>query len=193
MIGRALVGAALAALAMFILGFVFFATPLNNLAFKSLPDAQAASVQTVLAQNMPGTGTYAVPSDSTAQQTILYGRGPIATVHYNTNGFAVGGTSTMVGGLVHLFVVALLMAAGLGALSRYVPNFGEQVRLLVLGVVGAAVFTRLGEPIWFHHDWGHAIYRFVADCISLILAGLIILKLLPQARSAAPAEAPTEV
>jgi hypothetical protein len=39
---------------------------------------------------------------------------------------------------------------------------------------------RLGEPIWYHHDWGHAIYVFVADSVSLIVAGLIILKLLPR-------------
>ena len=57
---------------------------------------------------------------------------------------------------------------------------GERVRLLVLGVVGAAVFMRLGEPIWYHQDWGHAIYLFVADSVAMIVAGLVILKLLPR-------------
>jgi hypothetical protein len=46
---------------------------------------------------------------------------------------------------------------------------------------------RLGEPIWFHQDWGHAVYLFIADCVSLIAAGLVILKLLPR-NSAATAE-----
>ena len=40
---------------------------------------------------------------------------------------------------------------------------------------------RLGEPIWYHHDWGNAIYLFIAESLSLIVAGLIILKLLPGA------------
>ncbi len=85
----------------------------------------------------------------------------------------------MIGGFLHMLVVGLLMAVGLYTLSLYIPTAGERLRLLVLGVVGAAVFIRLGEPIWFHQDWGHAIYLFVADCVSLIVAGLVILKLLP--------------
>ncbi len=195
MIGRALIGAVVAAVAMFILGFIFFATPLAGIGTKSLPDPQAAAVQTSLAQNLPETATYAVPSDQTAGQTTLYGRGPIATIHYNTSGFAVGNASTMIGGFIHMLVVALLMAVGLSTASRYIPSFSERVRLLVLGVLGATIFMRLGEPIWFHHDWGHAIYLFIADSASLTIAGLIILKLLPRAHlaTAAPANAPTDV
>jgi hypothetical protein len=86
----------------------------------------------------------------------------------------------MIGGFVHMLVVSLLMAVGLYTLSLHVLGFGERVRLLVLGTIGAAVFMRLGEPIWFHQDWGNAIYLFIADCISLIVAGLVILKLLPK-------------
>jgi hypothetical protein len=195
MIGRALIGAVAAAVAMFILGFLFFATPLQGIGTKSLPDPQAAAVQTSLAQNLPQTATYSVPSAETAGQTTLYGRGPIATIHYNTSGFAIGDAGTMIGGFIHLLVVAVLMAMGLYILSRHIASFSERVRLLVLGTLGATVFMRLGEPVWFHHDWGHAIYLFVADTVSLGVAGLIILKLLPRTHmtTAAPADAPTEV
>ncbi len=195
MIGRALIGAVAAAVAMFIIGFIFFATPLNGIGTKDLPDPQAAAVQNALAQNLPETATYAVPSDATAGQTTLYGRGPIATIHYNTSGFAIGDPATMIGGFIHMLVVALLMAVGLYTASRYIASFTERVRLLVLGTLGATIFMRLGEPIWFHHDWGHAIYLFIADSVSLIVAGLIILKLLPRTHLAAgaPANAPTEV
>jgi hypothetical protein len=194
MIARALVGAVAAAIAMFILGFLFFATPLASFGTKSLPDAQAQSVQSVLAQNLPGTATYAIPSDTTPHQTSLYGRGPIATVHYNTNGYAVGDAATMIGGFIHMLVVGLLMAVGISGLSGHVGPFRDRMRLLVLGVLGATLFMRLGEPIWYHHDWGHAIYLFVADSVSLIAAGFIILKLLPkEQRATAPADAPAEV
>ncbi len=184
MIGRALIGAVAAAFAMFILGFIFFATPLSGIGTNSLPDREAAAVQTALAQNLPETATYAVPSDATAGQTTLYGRGPIATIHYNTSGFAIGDAGTMIGGFIHMLVVTLLMAVGLYTASRYVASFGERVRLLVLGTLGATIFMRLGEPIWFHQDWGHAVYLFIADCTSLIAAGLVILKLLPRNRAA---------
>ena len=170
MIGRALIGAVAAAVAMFIVGFIFFATPLNGIGMKSLPDPQAAAVQNALAQNLPETATYAVPSDATAGQTTLYGRGPIATIHYNTSGFAIGDPATMIGGFIHMLVVTLLMAVGLYTASRYIASFTERVRLLVLGTLAGTIFMRLGEPIWFHHDWGHAIYLFIADSVSLIVA-----------------------
>jgi hypothetical protein len=90
----------------------------------------------------------------------------------------------MIAGFVHMLAVALLMAAALGALTRHVGSFGEQVRMLVPAVVAATLFTRLGEPSWYHYDWGHAVYLFIADTISLTVAGLIILKLLPKAKPA---------
>lgn len=182
---RALIGAAIAAVVMFIIGFIFFATPLNKLGTGTLDNLRAAAVQQAMAANIPSTGTYSVPSADTAEQTVMYGRGPIATIHYNLRGFSVADPSVMVVGFIHMLIVTLLMAVGLFTVSRYVPSFGEQVRLLVLGVIGAAVFMRLGEPIWYHHDWGHAIYAFVADSVSLIVAGLVILKLLPRASATA--------
>jgi hypothetical protein len=194
MLARALVGAVAAAVILFILGFVFFATPLHHIAVKSLPDPQAASVQAVLAQNMPETGAYAVPSARTADQTTLYGRGPVATVHYNVRGYPVGDGATMVKGLLHMLAVGLLMAAGLYHLSRSIGSSGERLRLLLLGVVGATLFIHLRDPIWFHHSWGYALYLFFADTVSLALAGFAILKLLPATlHREGPAEAPTSV
>lgn len=180
MIGRALIGGVAAAVVMFILGFIFYATPLYKLGSTSVGNAQAAAVQLSMAQNLPTTGTYFVPSGDTPEQAVMYGRGPVATIHYNTGGFSIADPAIMIGGFLHMLVVSLLLAVGLYTLSVYIPSFGERLRLLVLGVVGAAVFMRLGDPIWFHQDWNHAIYLFIADCVSLIAAGLVILKLLPK-------------
>jgi len=180
MIGRALIGGVAAAVAMFIIGFIFFATPLHKLGTGSLDNAQAAAVQLAMAQNIPESGTYFVPSGDTPEQAGMYSRGPVATVHYNTNGYSIADPASMIGGFLHRLVVCLLMAVGLYTLSLHVPDFGTRVRLLVLGVVGAAVFMRLGQPIWYHQDWGHAIYLFIADSVAMIVAGLVILKLLPR-------------
>jgi hypothetical protein len=182
---RALIGAAVAAVVMFIIGFIFFATPLLKLGTGTLDNAQAAAVQQAMAANIPSTGTYYVPNADTPEQTVMYGRGPIAIIHYNSGGYSVTDPSIMVMGFVHMLIVTLLMAVGLFTVAQYVPSFGERVRLLVLGTVGAAVFMRLGEPIWYHYDWGYAIYAFVADSVSLIAAGLVILKLLPRGAAAA--------
>jgi hypothetical protein len=182
MIGRALIGAVAAAVAMFIIGFIFFATPLSKIGTGTLDNSRAAAVQQSLASNIPETGTYFVPSGDTPEQTVMYGRGPVATVHYNSSGFSVSDPSVMIGGFVQMLIAALLLAVALYTLSAYVSRFSDQVRIMVLAVLAVTVFTRLGEPIWYHHDWGQAIYLFIAESLSLIVAGLIILKLLPRTR-----------
>ncbi|MDB5698446.1 MAG: hypothetical protein JWN69_1250 [Alphaproteobacteria bacterium] len=192
--GRALVGAVAAAVAMFVIGFIFFATPLQKIATSSLDDAQAAAVQQSLAANLPGTGTFYVPGADTRAQSEMYSRGPVATVHYNIHGFAVASSSVMIAGFVHMLIVALLMAAALYLLSRHVVRFADQARIFGLFVVATVAYLRFGEPIWFHQAWQYAIYMFVAECVSLGVAGFVILKLLPRtAARAIPAGATSDL
>ena len=190
---RVLIGAVVATIAMFFIGFIFFATPLARLGTASLDDAQAAAVQQAMAANLPRTGTYTVPGVDTREQTNMYSRGPIATVHYNTGGFAAFDPATLVKGLVLNFLVALLIGAALIGIDRRVPDLGSRARVAVIIAVAAAAFTHLGEPIYYHHDWGHFIYLFIADSLALAAAGVIIAWFLPKPRAAAPADAPTDV
>ena len=48
LMGRAAIGAVAAAVAMFILGFIFYATPLQKIAVASATDAQAAATPSLL-------------------------------------------------------------------------------------------------------------------------------------------------
>ena len=191
---RIIFGSAVAAVAMFVIGFLFFGTGLSQIASAGLDDGQAAAVQQSIAANLPRTGTYFVPSPgASAAQTTMYGQGPIATVHYNTHGFAAGmDATTLVMGLVFNFVVALLIGAALIGIDRRVPDFGSRARVAVLIAISATAFTHLGEPIYYHHDWAHFIYLFIADGLMLAAAGIILAWFLPKA-SAAPADAPTDV
>ena len=191
---RVIIGAAAAAVVMFVIGFIFFGTPLGQLSTASLDDAQAAAVQQSLAANLPRTGTYSVPGMDTQAKTNMYSQGPIATIHYNTGGFAAMDAGSLVMGLVFNFVVALLIGAALIGIDRRVPDFGSRARVAVIIAVAAAAFTHLGEPIYWHHDWGHFIYLFVADGLMLASAGLVLAWFLPRApANAAPADAPTDV
>ena len=193
---RVIVGAAVAAVVMFIIGFIFFGPlGLSNLASRSLDDVPAATIQQTLAANLPGTGTYFVPApEHSAQQTVMYGQGPIATIHYNVGGFAAMNTTMMVVGLVFNFIVALLIGAALIGIDRRVPDFNSRARVAVIVAVAAAAFTHLGEPIYYHHDWPQFVYLFVADALMLAAAGIVVAWFLPRhPASAAPADAPTEV
>lgn len=191
---RVIIGAAAAAVVMFIIGFIFFATPLARLSMASLDDAQAAAIQQAMAANLPRTGTYLVPGTDTAAQTNMYSQGPIATVHYNTGGFAATDPKTLVMGLVFNFIVALLIGAALIGIDRRVPDFGSRARVAAIIAVAAAAFVHLGEPIYWHHDWGHFIYLFVADALMLAAAGIVLAWFLPRApANATPVDAPTDV
>jgi len=190
---RVILGAAAAALVMLFIGFIFFMTPLSRLSMANIDDAQAAAVQQALAANLPRTGTYSVPGMDTPAQTNMFSQGPIATVHYNTAGFAADDPMMLVVGLVFNFLVALLIGAALIGIDRRVPDFGSRARVAVIIAVAASAFTHLGEPIFWHHDWGHFIYLFIADAAMLAAAGLVMAWFLPRAPVAAPADAPKDV
>lgn len=188
---KVIIGAAAAAIAMFVIGFILFATPLSKLGTASLDNAQAAAVQQALAQNLRETGTYSVPGVDTPEQTNMYSNGPIATVHYNMHGFGAVETGSLIGGLVLYFVVALLIGAALIGIDRRVPDFGSRARVVVIFAVAASAFMHLSEPIMYHHDWGHFIYRFFADALMLSAGGLIIARwFLPRGVSASESERP---
>src|SRR5690349_7746958 len=151
---RSLIGGLVAGLVMFFIGFVFWGTPLAEAAFSKADDAQSAAVQTALAQNLnpSGTGTYVIPTPSTAQGTELYGRGPIAMVHFNTGGFAAEDMSMMLPGLIFALVSGLMMAFGIAAVSRE-NSFAEVTRLVVLFSLGITTWTILAQPVFNHFGW----------------------------------------
>ncbi len=167
-------GSIVAAVAMFITGFLFFATPLQYLGSSRVTDTQNSAIQAALAANLPQTGTYMIPDTSTAEGTVMYGKGPIATVHYNSKGFSTAAPDVLIGGFIHEFIICILLAAALSGLDRRIPDFASRAKLVVLYSVAASAFMHLGEPIWYHHDWPHFIYLFIGDTAMLIVAGLIL-------------------
>ena len=195
---RVIFGAVAAAIAMFVIGFIFFG-PLGllGLATSTVGDVEAASVQQSLAANLPRTGTYFVPApESSAAQTVMFGRGPIATIHYNTGGFAAMDPATLLVGLVFNFVIAMIMGLALLGIDSRVADLGSRARVASILAVAGVAFSHLSEPIYYKHDWAYFIYVFVADGLMLVAAGIILAWFLPRAPVAAapvPDEAPTEV
>ena len=171
---RAVIGGVAGAIAMFVMGFVFWATPLANLAYSHTDEAKSAAVQLSLAGNLPHTGRYLVPDPNTAGGTTLYGRGPVATVDYNIAGFSSSDPSAMVGGFVQEAVASLMIALALFAISWRVPDFPTRFRA-ALGLTGAAtVMITLSDPIFMHGPWGFAIYNLIA-CFAMLGAASFVI------------------
>jgi hypothetical protein len=138
---RIVIGSVAGGLAMFIVGFLFFATPLQLIGYSSASEAQNAAAQAALAQNLPGTGTYIVPSPMSAQGAVLYGKGPVALVHYNSEGFSTSSMTVVVAGLIQEIIVALILGLALLGIATRVTDFASHARLVVWFSVGATALT----------------------------------------------------
>ena len=192
---RTLIGGVVAGIILFVMGYIFWASPLGEIPYSTATDAQNAAVQRALAQNLTqsGTGTYIIPAHKSADGAVLYAQGPIATVHFNTAGFSPDDMSMLLPGFIVAVIAGLLMACGLAAAGggRAFPNMA---RLVIFYSLGFTVWEFLATPIFNHFGWGYWIYAFIAEAVSLIIAGLVVARwFLPRDAEAraAPAE-PTE-
>jgi hypothetical protein len=172
---RSFIGGLVAGVVMFFIGFVFWGTPLAEVAFNKADDSNSAIVQNALAQGLTqtGTGTYLIPTPNTQAGTVAYGRGPIATVHFNSAGFAANDLSMMLPGLIFALVSGLLMSFGIGAVTRE-NDFPQIARLVILFSLGTTIWTILAQPVFNNYGWTYWIYFFVSESFAFIVAGLII-------------------
>ena len=181
------IGSIVAAIAMLITGFLYFAGPVALAGYASTNDAQSAAVQSALAANLPATGTYTIPNPSTESGTTLYGKGPVATVHYNSKGYSLESMDGMVWGLALNWVAALLMAGALSQLGTRVTDFGSRAKVVVCFALACAASVTLTDPIYMHEDWTYAIFSFVGSALTLCVGGLILARwFMPKAVELAP-------
>src|SRR3569623_3676828 len=129
---RTLIGGIVGGIIIFVLGYIFWATPLGEIPYAKASDAQNAAVQTALAQNLTqsGTGTYIIPAHQSAEGAVLYAKGPIATVHFNTAGFSPDDMSMILPGFIVALVTGLLMAFGLAAVGGGGRSIANLARLV---------------------------------------------------------------
>lgn len=182
---RVILGAVVAALAMFALGFLLYGTPLHRLSHGTLNDNAATAVQQSLATAGLETGTYFVPSAATSTQTALYARGPIATIHFNERGYPATDAMGLAMALVLDFLVALLIGAAMIGLGRGGLEQGALGRAAILFAVAASAYIHLSEPLLYHHPWRRFLYTFVVDAAVLGLGGWIVARFLSTRADAA--------
>lgn len=184
---RTIVGGLLGGIALFIIGFIFWGTPLSAIALSRADGQAAANLQAALAQalNPTGTGVYIVPDPSTAEGTILYGRGPVAQIFYNSSGFPVTDGASLIGGFILALVVGVLIAL---ALRFVVSDFDARMRVSVIFSIVAVLWTHVGQAVMAHAPWGYILYTAFSDFVGLAAAGIIAAKLM-ETRIATASEA----
>jgi hypothetical protein len=190
---RTIIGGFVGGIIMFLVGYIFWATPLGEIPYLHAGDPQSTAVQLAMQQNLgpTGTGAYIIPNYLTASGAGQYSDGPIATVHFNTQGYSRDDLSMILPGFISAVVAGLLMAFGLAAVGGGGRRFASSARLVVLFSLGITVWVILAQPIFNHFGWRYWIYSYVAESTGLILAGLVIARwFMPAARAeAAPVPA----
>lgn len=173
---RAVIGGLIGGFLLYLVGFIFWGTPLAGIPFSQADETRSAAVQSALAQNLTetGTGSYIIPSLGTPGGTTLFGQGPIATVHFNTGGFPAMDTNSLIQGFVLALIVGVVMAFALRAAGGAGSTFGERGKVAVLYALAITLWSILGQPVFNHYGWTYWVYAFVADFIGLTMCGLVI-------------------
>jgi hypothetical protein len=174
---RILIGSILGGLLQFLIGAIFWATPLSRLAVSVADDPQNAAVQLSLAQNLTptGTGTYYVPWPDTAAGTVLHGKGPVALIFFNTSGFPQMSASALIAGLILSIVSMLLIGLALHTVAARVPDFASRAKIVIFASIGIVAYSIIGQPIYnFYMPWGYWIYLAISLLAGFIAGGLVL-------------------
>lgn len=188
---RTLSGGLLGGLALYLVGFLFWGTPLSAIAYHRADAQGSANLQAAMAQALTptGTGVYIIPDPATAQGTILYGKGPVALLHYNSSGFPVTDSASLIGGLILALVVGVLIALLLRSVSG---GFAGRARVVAMLSLVAVLWLHIGQAVFNHTPWGYSLYLAISDFAGLLAAGLVAAKLMEgRATSQEASDAPS--
>ncbi len=175
---RFVIGVFLAALAMFMWGFVFFGSGLFDI-HDHLSPAQEQAASQALASQIPASGFYMLPDTKNGSTTELAARmrsGPFVRLHFHKGGVSFEDPTVMGKGFLHMLVVCFLFALALRAVWSPGSPYFRRLRIAFLFGLGAAAFAQLGGPIWWHATWTPAFKMALYDFVSYFLAGSVLAK-----------------
>lgn len=171
---RPLLGCFLAAVAMFVWGFVFWGLkPLDPFAHTTL--AQEQAVAEALADQLPEAGVYFLPDIGTGTEAEWVARheaGPLAMIAFRPGGADPQAPAKMLMGFFHMLVVAALL--GLVIWYANLGSYGGRFSLAALVGVAATIFPNISQPIWFDLPWRYFLTVSVYDLVAWLLAGAVL-------------------
>ncbi len=168
---------ALAALAMFLWGFLYWGTP-HHLPYKTLSTvADESATALAVGKLFPATGVYLIPSPLSGDEKMaeLTKRGPSVEVHIRKEGRAAMDPMVLLAGYVHMLVLAVMLTGLLCGLEKAFVKWTCRVKFCA-GIGLLVAICDLGHAIWWHHAWGWTIAAAFYDLAMYTIAGLVLAK-----------------
>ena len=174
---RLVLAPALAALAMFAFGAIYWMCPFPYKVLGRVTDDAAAGA--ALAKIFPATGAYFVPGMylPARQHEALATHGPIAEVHFVANGLPLLDPKQLLLGYIHEFAICLVLTL---MLLRSAPSFqGWTCRVKFCAMVGLLLaLCDYGYSVWWNHSIAWETMQAVYDFLAFVVVGLVLGKLL---------------
>jgi hypothetical protein len=185
---RVIVAAALSAVLMFFWGFVYWGPVLNMTSrlMATLPEDTELDVAAPLrGGNLPdGLYVYPGPVENLHDDAAVSAwekkleEGPVFHMAYHQGGVSPMDPAMFAKGLAHSFVIALLAGILLATVVHGLRTYASRVGMLLLVSLIAALWTNVGNAIWWFHPPGYAAgqiaYEFVAGLLMALVTAAII-------------------
>ena len=168
---------ALAALAMFFWGFLYWGAP-HHLPYKSLGRVEDDSATAAaLGKLFPSSGAYMIPSPMLAEEKLseLMQRGPSAHVYITKEAMPMMDPAVLIKGYVHMFALAVLLTVMLVGLAKAFERWTCRVKFCA-GIGFLVALCDLGQAIWWNHPWGWTLAQSFYDVVMYTIAGLVLAK-----------------
>ena len=180
------IGSFLAALAMFVWGWMFWDTPASGEVFSDLGADQAADLGAALNAALPADGTYVLPDPAGGDQETFarqMATGPLAVVYYRRAGAQAMDPVVMLKGFLHTLLTAAIFGFILHGLRDKVVAYSDKVKLIATIGLGATIWANLADAIWFHQSWSHHLWISFYNLVAYLLAGLVLARFIKTSKS----------
>lgn len=163
----------LAALAMFIWGFIYYGV--SGIPYKAL--GTTGDVGPALNELFPNDGTYVLPDPrgSSEVRAEQMKRGHLITVHIKKSGVKEMDPAILTKGFLLEFISCLLLALIVHQAYGVQPDrcLYRFILCLIVGIL-VTIYSNGGQVIWWQQDWCWHLMTILHDIIAFVLAGAVI-------------------
>jgi len=180
MVGRVLLASILAAVLMFVWGFVFWGL-CRTVTKVAAPLPAELDVLAVLRNSQAPSGMYIypMPPESSSEEAMAecekqFLEGPLLQLAYRNEGSSPMAPSMFAQGLGLNFAVALLTSCLLALAARGLPHFGGRLVFVLLVSLVAAIWSNVGDVVWWFHSPCYCLGNMAYTMGAGLVMGLVV-------------------